>query len=89
MAAFNNESFLPVDLAQFQALQRLPLLPAATVGPATVGGSATGEGSLDVDYVTGVGEGQAPATTDDVTRAGAGDEQGQTNEHRRLPRPRG
>jgi tripeptidyl-peptidase-1 len=54
VAAFNNESFLPSDLLQFQQLQKLPVFPATAFGPATLKGAATGEGSLDVDYVTGV-----------------------------------
>ena len=55
IAAFNNESFTPADLAQFQNLVHLPDVPINhTIGPATLPKGGTGEGSLDVQYMMGV-----------------------------------
>jgi tripeptidyl-peptidase-1 len=55
IAAFNNESFTPTDLARFQDLMGLRHVPVNhTVGPATFPKGATAEGSLDVQYIMGV-----------------------------------
>ena len=55
IAAFNNESFTPADLAVFQGLMRLAETPVnQTVGPATLPKGGTAEGSLDVQYMMGV-----------------------------------
>lgn len=55
IAAFNNESFTPTDLSQFQTLMHLPAIPVHhTIGPATLPKGGTGEGSLDVQYMAGV-----------------------------------
>ena len=55
IAAFNNESFTPADLAQFQNIMHLPDVPVNhTIGPATLSKGGTGEGSLDVQYMMGV-----------------------------------
>ena len=55
IAAFNNESFTPADLAVFQNLMRLAETPVKqTVGPATLPKGGTAEGSLDVQYMMGV-----------------------------------
>lgn len=57
VAAFNNESFLPSDLAQFQKMNGLPSHPvASTHGDAIAqpGAGATAEGDLDVLWLSGV-----------------------------------
>jgi len=55
IAAFNNESFLPTDLAQFQKMNQLPLHPVDhSIGPATLPKGGTGEGDLDVEWIMGV-----------------------------------
>ena len=55
IAAFNNESFTPKDLAQFQQTMNLTAQPVAwTQGPATLPQGGTAEGSLDVQCIMGV-----------------------------------
>lgn len=55
IAAFNNESFAPADLAQFQKLMGLAAKPVQrTIGPAVLPKGGTAEGSLDVQYMSGV-----------------------------------
>lgn len=54
IAAFNNESFLPSDLATFQIANGLKPQPVAkTIGPAVLE-RGTAEGDLDVQYIMGV-----------------------------------
>lgn len=53
VAAFNNESFRPADLAAFQKRNGLPAAPAETLGPA-VQPKGTGEGELDVQWLMGM-----------------------------------